>query len=163
MRYAVLGTGDVGRTLGGRLAELGHEVTLGSRTKDNPTALEWARSAGAGARAGTFAEAASSAEVVVVAVGGRVALAALEAAGAARTRAPRSRSPVCSGSSGGRRTGCSIWAASGRHAAWRCCCRCGSISSGIWGTRSSTWRYAGAIESRTAARPATQRGYPSVA
>ena len=83
MRYAVLGTGDVGRTLAGKLAELGHEVTLGSRTKDNPTALEWAQSAGAGARAGTFAEAASSAEVVVVAVGGRVALAALEAAGAA--------------------------------------------------------------------------------
>lgn len=80
MRYAVLGTGDVGRTLGGKLAELGHEVTLGSRTKDNPTALEWARSVGA--RAGTFAEAASSAEVVVVAVGGRVALSALEAAGA---------------------------------------------------------------------------------
>ena len=83
MRYAVLGTGDVGRTLAGKLAELGHEVTLGSRTKDNPTALEWAQSAGAGARACTFAEAASSAEVVVVAVGGRVALAALEAAGAA--------------------------------------------------------------------------------
>ncbi|MEU6258123.1 NAD(P)-binding domain-containing protein [Streptomyces sp. NPDC047043] len=83
MRYAVLGTGDVGRTLAGKLAELGHEVALGSRTKDNPTALEWARSTGAGARAGTFAEAASSAEVVVVAVGGRVALAALEAAGAA--------------------------------------------------------------------------------
>jgi NADPH-dependent F420 reductase len=82
MRYAVLGTGDVGRTLGGKLAELGHEVTLGSRTKDNQAALEWARGAGAGARADTFAEAASSAEVVVVAVGGRVALAALEAAGA---------------------------------------------------------------------------------
>jgi len=83
MRYAILGTGDVGRALGGKLAELGHEVTLGSRTKDNPTALEWARSAGAGARAGTFAEAASSAEVVVNAVGGQVALAVLEAAGSA--------------------------------------------------------------------------------
>ncbi|MCX5054850.1 MULTISPECIES: NADPH-dependent F420 reductase [unclassified Streptomyces] len=82
MRYGVLGTGEVGRTLGGKLAELGHEVTLGSRSKDNPTALEWARGAGAGAQAGTFAEAASSAEVVVVAVGGRVALTALEAAGA---------------------------------------------------------------------------------
>ncbi|MFC8515289.1 NADPH-dependent F420 reductase [Streptomyces sp. NPDC057257] len=83
MRYAVLGTGEVGRTLGGKLAQLGHEVTLGSRTKDNPAALEWARDTGAGARAGTFAEAASSAEVILVAVGGRVALAALEAAGAA--------------------------------------------------------------------------------
>ena len=83
MRYAVLGTGMVGRTLGGKLVELGHEVTLGSRAKDNPAALEWARGTGAGARAGTFEEAASSAEVVVSAVGGRVTLAALEAAGAA--------------------------------------------------------------------------------
>jgi hypothetical protein len=83
MRYAVLGTGDVGRTLGGKLVQLGHEVTLGSRTTDNPTALKWAESAGSGAGAGTFAEAAASAEVVVNAVGGRVALAALEEAGAA--------------------------------------------------------------------------------
>jgi predicted dinucleotide-binding enzyme len=80
MRYAVLGTGDVGRTLGSRLVELGHGVTLGSRTKDNPAALEWAQSAGA--QAGTFADAAAFGEVVVNAVGGRVALAALEQAGA---------------------------------------------------------------------------------
>jgi predicted dinucleotide-binding enzyme len=83
MRYAVLGTGEVGRTLGGKLVRLGHEVTLGSRTKDNPAALEWAREAGAGASAGTFAEAAAAAEVIVNAVGGRVAPMALEAAGAA--------------------------------------------------------------------------------
>ncbi|MFJ9538965.1 NADPH-dependent F420 reductase [Streptomyces sp. NPDC101225] len=84
MRYAVLGTGTVGRKLGGKLVALGHEVTLGSRTKDNPAALEWARQTGAGARAGTFEEAASPAEVVITAVGGRVTLAALEAAGAAQ-------------------------------------------------------------------------------
>ncbi|MFF9286318.1 NADPH-dependent F420 reductase [Streptomyces griseosporeus] len=82
MRYAVLGTGEVGRTLGGRLVELGHEVTLGSRAKDNPVALDWARQAGGRAAAGSFAEAAAAAEVVVNAVGGRVALSALEAAGA---------------------------------------------------------------------------------
>ncbi|MEU6279197.1 NAD(P)-binding domain-containing protein [Streptomyces sp. NPDC047028] len=80
MRYAVLGTGEVGRTLGGRLVELGHEVTLGSRTNDNPVVLEWATAAGRRARAGTFSEAARAAEVVVVAVSGRVALTALEAA-----------------------------------------------------------------------------------
>ncbi|GGY31413.1 NADPH-dependent F420 reductase [Streptomyces djakartensis] len=82
MRYAVLGTGEVGRTLGGRLVELGHEVRLGSRTPDNPAAAQWAAAAGAGAQAGTFAQAAAFGEVVVNAVGGRVALAALEAAGA---------------------------------------------------------------------------------
>ncbi|MCF3130937.1 NADPH-dependent F420 reductase [Streptomyces olivochromogenes] len=83
MRYAVLGTGEVGRTLGGKLVELGHEVTLGSRTKDNPAALAWAQGAGGGASAGTFAEAAAAAELVVNAVGGQVSLAALEAASAA--------------------------------------------------------------------------------
>ncbi|MFF6950964.1 NADPH-dependent F420 reductase [Streptomyces iakyrus] len=82
MRYAVLGTGQVGRTLGGRLVELGHEVRLGSRTRDNTAAVQWAAAAGPGGGVGTFAEAAEFGEVVVNAVGGRVALAALEAAGA---------------------------------------------------------------------------------
>ena len=65
MRYAVLGTGEVGRPLGGRLLKLGHEVTLGSRTNGNPTALKRAESAGGRAGTGTFAEAAGGAEVVV--------------------------------------------------------------------------------------------------
>ncbi|MFJ7336451.1 NADPH-dependent F420 reductase [Streptomyces sp. NPDC101110] len=82
MRYAVLGTGQVGRTLGGRLVELGHEVRLGSRTPDNTAAVQWAAAAGPRAGAGTFAQAAEFGEVVVNAVGGRVALAVLEAAGA---------------------------------------------------------------------------------
>ncbi|WP_251096747.1 NAD(P)-binding domain-containing protein [Streptomyces sp. Caat 7-52] len=82
MRYAVLGTGEVGRTLAGRLLELGHEVTLGSRTRDNPVAVEWATAEAGRAHAGTFAEAAAAGEVVVNAVAGRVALDALEAAGA---------------------------------------------------------------------------------
>ncbi|WP_329407608.1 NAD(P)-binding domain-containing protein [Streptomyces sp. NBC_00704] len=82
MRYAVLGTGEVGRTLGGALVRLGHSVVLGSRTKDNPAAAEWARAAGAGASTGTFAEAAAASEAVVNAVSGRVAVAALRSAGA---------------------------------------------------------------------------------
>ncbi|WP_317442083.1 NADPH-dependent F420 reductase [Streptomyces collinus] len=81
MRYAVLGTGEVGRTLAGRLVELGYEVTLGSRSKDNPVAVEWATAAGGRAHAGTFADAAAAADVVVNAVGGQVALDALRAAG----------------------------------------------------------------------------------
>ncbi|MCQ9179822.1 NAD(P)-binding domain-containing protein [Streptomyces sp. IBSBF 2953] len=83
MRYAVLGTGEVGRTLGGELVRLGHSVVLGSRSKDNPAALEWARQAGAGASTGTFAEAAAASEVIVNAVAGRASLTALQAAGAA--------------------------------------------------------------------------------
>ncbi|MFD5799608.1 NADPH-dependent F420 reductase [Streptomyces diastatochromogenes] len=82
MRYAVLGTGEVGRTLAGRLVELGYDVTLGSRTKDNPVAVDWATAAGGRAHAGSFSDAAAAADVVVNAVGGRVALDALRAAGA---------------------------------------------------------------------------------
>ncbi|MFE2100093.1 MULTISPECIES: NADPH-dependent F420 reductase [unclassified Streptomyces] len=82
MRYAVLGTGEVGRTLAGRLVELGYEVTLGSRTKDNPIAVEWATAAGGRAHAGSFGDAAAAADAVINAVGGRVALDALRAAGA---------------------------------------------------------------------------------
>ncbi|MBL1082946.1 NAD(P)-binding domain-containing protein [Streptomyces actinomycinicus] len=82
MRYGVLGTGEVGRSLGGRLLELGHEVTLGSRSADNPVAVEWATAAAGRAHAGTFAQAAAAGEVVVNAVGGTVALDALRAAGA---------------------------------------------------------------------------------
>ncbi|TWV56033.1 NADP oxidoreductase [Streptomyces misionensis] len=83
MRYGVLGTGEVGRALAGRLVELGHEVTLGSRTADNPVAREWATAAASRARAGTFAEAAEAGELVINAVSGQVALDALRAAGAA--------------------------------------------------------------------------------
>ncbi|MFD5518963.1 NADPH-dependent F420 reductase [Streptomyces sp. NPDC127066] len=81
MRYGVLGTGDVGRALAGKLVELGHEVSLGSRTKDNTAAVEWADGAGPTAHHGTFADAAAFGEVVVNAVGGQIALAVLRSAG----------------------------------------------------------------------------------
>ncbi|MFI7342917.1 NADPH-dependent F420 reductase [Streptomyces sp. NPDC050085] len=82
MRYAVLGTGVVGQALAGKLVSLGHEVRMGSRSKDNPAALEWAQKAGPGASTGTFADAAGFGELIIEAVGGHVALAALQAAGA---------------------------------------------------------------------------------
>ncbi|MGW2561511.1 NADPH-dependent F420 reductase [Streptomyces sp. NPDC001514] len=81
MRYGVLGTGEVGRTLGSELVKLGHEVRMGSRDAANPAAAEWASAAGPAAGHGTFAEAAAFGEAVISAVGGRVALAALESAG----------------------------------------------------------------------------------
>ena len=34
MKIAILGTGPVGRTLAGRLTELGHDVTLGTRNPE---------------------------------------------------------------------------------------------------------------------------------
>ncbi|MFI8962974.1 NADPH-dependent F420 reductase [Streptomyces sp. NPDC053493] len=80
MRIAVLGTGEVGRRLATALVSLGHEVTLGSRTADHAGATAWA--AEHRAAHGTFAGAASGAELVVNATGGLVSLAALEAVGA---------------------------------------------------------------------------------
>jgi predicted dinucleotide-binding enzyme len=82
VRYGVLGTGDVGRTLAGKLVELGHDVVIGSRTKDNEKALGWAAGAGPRAGAGTFKDAAAFGEAVVNGVTGTAALAALRSVGA---------------------------------------------------------------------------------
>jgi 8-hydroxy-5-deazaflavin:NADPH oxidoreductase len=82
MRIGVLGTGIVGRTLSGKLVELGHEVRMGSRQAGNENAVEWAQGAGAGASEGTFADAAEFGELVINATGGKVSLEALGMAGA---------------------------------------------------------------------------------
>ena len=67
MRIGILGTGDVGRTLGTGFVELGHEVTLGSREAGNVKAREWAEGSGGRGRAGTFADAARFGELAVLA------------------------------------------------------------------------------------------------
>lgn len=81
MRYGILGTGDVARSIAGKLMELGHTVTLGSRTPDNPQAAAWAGQHGSMASAGTFADAARYGEVVFCCVQGIHALEALQSAG----------------------------------------------------------------------------------
>lgn len=86
MRYGVLGTGVVGRTLGSRLVELGNQVTMGGRQAGGDAAVEWARAAGEGAREGSFAEAAAFGEVVIVAVAGSHAVSALRMAGTENLR-----------------------------------------------------------------------------
>jgi predicted dinucleotide-binding enzyme len=82
MKIAIFGTGTVGATLGGKLVTLGHEVMMGSRTRDNPKALAWVKAAGGKASQGTFAEAAAFGEIVLNATAGAHSLAALQAAGA---------------------------------------------------------------------------------
>jgi predicted dinucleotide-binding enzyme len=72
----------VGRTLAGKLVELGHEVRMGSREAGNDAAVEWVQSAGDAASEGTFAEAAEFGELVVNATSGGASLKALDAAGA---------------------------------------------------------------------------------
>lgn len=83
MRIAVLGTGTVGRVLSARLAELGHTVTLGTRdpeaTRARPEIVEVP-----GVALTTFADAVSDVDVVVVALGGAVALDVLGSVGPER-------------------------------------------------------------------------------
>jgi predicted dinucleotide-binding enzyme len=64
MKVGVLGSGDVGKTLGAGFAGLGHEVKIGSRDPGKLT--DWVEKTGPKASAGTFAEAAAFGEVVVL-------------------------------------------------------------------------------------------------
>ena len=52
MRVAVIGTGNIGRTLGGALARAGHEVVFGSRNPREDASRAPAGSPGAGTPAG---------------------------------------------------------------------------------------------------------------
>lgn len=92
MKTAVLGTGNVGRTIAARLAELGHDVALG--TRDPHTTLsrtgtdtgaapfaDWA-AAHPGIGLERFAGAAAGAELIVNATQGGASLQVLASAGA---------------------------------------------------------------------------------
>ncbi len=72
----------VGQAIGGKLVELGHEVTMGSRQAGNEKAVAWASEAGEGASEGSFADAAAFGEMVINATAGAASVEALEAAGA---------------------------------------------------------------------------------
>ena len=86
MRIAILGTGMVGETLGGKLVALGHEVRMGSRTADNPKAAAWVKKAGGKASQGTFADAAAFSELLFNCTLGSASLDVLKAAGAEALR-----------------------------------------------------------------------------
>jgi 8-hydroxy-5-deazaflavin:NADPH oxidoreductase len=82
MRVAVLGTGSAGRAIATRLVQLGHEVTMGSRSADGEALAEWLAAAGEGTHGGTFADAAAASELVFNCTAGVSSLDALHAAGA---------------------------------------------------------------------------------
>jgi 8-hydroxy-5-deazaflavin:NADPH oxidoreductase len=95
MRIAVLGTGMVGRAIAARLAELGHEVAVGTRDlaetmgrtepdgMGNPPFPMWAQ-AHPQVTVATFADAVSASEMVVNATAGAASISALTAAGEQR-------------------------------------------------------------------------------
>ncbi|MDP9239301.1 MAG: NAD(P)-binding domain-containing protein [Actinomycetota bacterium] len=86
MKYAVLGTGVVGRALGSKLVALGNETMMGSRKAGSPNARSWADEAGPLASEGTFADAAAFGEIVINATSGVGSLEALGMAGADNLR-----------------------------------------------------------------------------
>lgn len=92
MRIAVFGTGPVGQALAGKLAELGHEVRVGTRDPEetlarsepdylgNPPFKAWLESH-PGVELESPSEAAARAELIVNATNGAGSLAMLESAG----------------------------------------------------------------------------------
>ncbi|HTV24222.1 MAG TPA: NAD(P)-binding domain-containing protein, partial [Polyangiaceae bacterium] len=82
MKIAVLGTGQVGETIGSGLVALGHGVRIGSRDANNERAAAWVARHAGGASRGTFADAASYGELVFNCTRGSAALDALKLAGA---------------------------------------------------------------------------------
>lgn len=83
MRFGVMGTGQVGRTIASKLSQLDHEVMMGARSVTNETAAKWAAVNGSFASHGTFAEAAQHGEIIVNATAGSASLHALGTANAA--------------------------------------------------------------------------------
>ena len=92
MNIAVLGTGPVGQTVAGKLAELGHDVTVGTRDVEaaltrteldafgNPPFPDWSKEHDE-VRVATMSAAVAGADLVVNATNGAASISALEGAG----------------------------------------------------------------------------------
>lgn len=65
MKVGIIGSGEVAKTLGSGFLKHGHQVTLGTR---HPGQLEDWKKSNSTARTGTFADAASFGDVIVLAV-----------------------------------------------------------------------------------------------
>ena len=85
MRIGILGSGEVGRTLGTSLVSLGHEVMMASRMPAGERITEWVKGAGPNARAVTFAEAAAEGELLFNGLRGAVSVDVIGGLSAAAT------------------------------------------------------------------------------
>jgi predicted dinucleotide-binding enzyme len=81
MRIGVIGSGNVGGTLGRRWAEVGHEVIFGLRDLQSQKAKDLLKSAGKNLSAATVRQAVARSEVVILSVPWAAARDAVEAAG----------------------------------------------------------------------------------
>jgi 8-hydroxy-5-deazaflavin:NADPH oxidoreductase len=80
-KFAVLGTGMVGKTIGNKLVELGHKVMMGSRTHNNEKAAEWvAKHSHGNALQGTFEDASRFGDYIFNCTKGMMALEILDSA-----------------------------------------------------------------------------------
>ena len=79
MKMSVLGSGPVGQAISARLAELGHEVMIGTRHPDK--LREWQGGAGAKVKIGSFALSAAHGEMIFNTTNGGGSLPALKLAG----------------------------------------------------------------------------------
>lgn len=66
---AIIGTGDMGNTLGPKFAEIGYQVIYGSRDPNRESVIELVKRTGADASATTQKEAAGAADIILLAVG----------------------------------------------------------------------------------------------
>jgi predicted dinucleotide-binding enzyme len=81
VKIGILGTGMVGNALGKKLVQVGHEVTMGSRSANNEAARKWASSLGERAHIATFRDAAVFGEIVISCTSGMHSMEALESVG----------------------------------------------------------------------------------
>ncbi|MDX1903984.1 MAG: NAD(P)-binding domain-containing protein [Thermonemataceae bacterium] len=81
MKIAVLGTGVVGVTIATKLVELGHQVMLGARSKENEKALDFVEKNKSQAQASNYAEAAAFGELLFNCTKGEASIEALLLAG----------------------------------------------------------------------------------
>ena len=80
-KIGILGTGNVGDTIGTKLIELGHSIVMGSRTANNEKALAFTTKHNGKASAGTFSDAAAYGEIIFNCTKGLGSIDALKMAG----------------------------------------------------------------------------------
>lgn len=81
MKIAILGTGNVGDTIGSKLIEVGHTVMMGSRSADNEKAKAFVAKHNGKASSGSYADAAVFGEIIFNCTAGVGSIEALKLAG----------------------------------------------------------------------------------
>jgi hypothetical protein len=82
MKIGIIGSGDVGRTLGSAFLKEGHQVMLGTRDITKEAVLKW-KSDNSNGQTGSFEETAAFGDLIVLSTLGEAAKQALLSAGAA--------------------------------------------------------------------------------